>query len=150
VKPLSIFQVEVDGLLPPAKSQRSIFGPLSNQHKRLRALLEEVHRVKSAGGLGEFGSAPIRMEVEVRAPAGSVPGDATNYLGGIADALEMKKRRRKASGPLDHLGYRQHVGLYQDDRQLKEVFYRETEADRMGYTVRLELLTDGPRSPGVS
>jgi hypothetical protein len=80
------------------------------------------------------------MEVELRAPAGQQPGDATNYLGGIADVLEVKKRRERASGPLHHLGYRKDVGLYDDDSQIKEIHYREVEADEMSYTITLRSL----------
>jgi hypothetical protein len=72
-------------------------------------------------------------------------GDATNYLGGIADALEVKRHRIKTSGSLDHLGYRQEVGLYGNDSQIKEVRYREVESDRASYTVTLRDL-DRPAS----
>lgn len=110
--------------LPPAKSQRTVFGVRSKHHDRVLTLLEEAHRVKSALGFRGFGSSHLRLEVEVRAPAGQQPGDATNYLGGIADVLEVKKHRIKTSGPLDHLGYRKEVGLYDNDSQIKEVRYR--------------------------
>ena len=126
--------------LPPAKSQRSIFGLASKHHPRLKRLLEEAHRVKSAQGFRGFGGYAICLEVELRAPAGEQPGDATNYLGGIADALEDKRHRIKTSGPLDHLGYRKDVGLYDNDRQVKEVRYWEVESELVSYTVRLRLL----------
>jgi hypothetical protein len=73
-------QLHVKGL-PPAKSQRSVFGVRSKHHDRALALLEEAHRVKSALGFRGFGPSRIRSEVEVRARAGQQPGDATNYLG---------------------------------------------------------------------
>jgi hypothetical protein len=136
---MSVFELHVDGL-PPAKSQRSVFGVHSMHHDRLLALLEEAHRVRSALGFKGFGTSPLRLDVEVHARAGQQPGDATNYLGGIADALEVKKHRIKTSGPLDHLGYRREVGLYDNDSQIKEVSYRELESDRTSYTVRLRAL----------
>jgi hypothetical protein len=133
---MTVFEFRVAGL-PPAKSQRSVFGLRSKHHGRLLTLFEEAHRVKSALGFRGFGDADLCLEVEVRAPAGQQPGDATNYLGGIADALEVKKHRIKTSGPLDHLGYRKGVGLYDNDSQIKEVRYREVESDQTSYTVTL-------------
>ncbi|HEX3326408.1 MAG TPA: hypothetical protein VHV50_05385 [Actinomycetota bacterium] len=47
----------------------------------------------------------------------------------------------KASGPLHHLGYRQHVGLYDNDQQIKEISYRETESDMPKYTVTISRVT---------
>jgi hypothetical protein len=49
--------------------------------------------------------------------------------------LEVKRHRIKASGPLDHLGYRKEVGLYDNDLQIKEIRYREVESDETSYTV---------------
>ena len=80
------------------------------------------------------------MEVELRAPAGKQPGDATNYLGGIADVLEVKKRRVRASGPLHYLGYRKDVGLYDNDSQIKEVRYRELKSNQTSYIVTLRTI----------
>jgi hypothetical protein len=141
---VTVIKLHVEGL-PPAKSQRSVFGVASKHHGRLLTLLEEAHRVKSARGFRGFGRSPICMEVEARAPAGQQLGDATNYLGGIADALEVKRYRIKTSGSLDHLGYRKEVGLYDNDSQIKEVRYREVESDRASYTVTLRDL-DRPAS----
>ncbi len=67
-----------------------------------------------------------------------------NYLGGIADALEVKKHRMKTSGPLDHLGYRKGVGLYDNDRQIKEIHYNEVESDHASYSVTLLRLVVAP------
>lgn len=76
---------------------------------------------------------PIGLDVQVYAAAGSDPWDATNYLGGIADVLEVKSRR----GLLPHLGALASVALYANDRQIKEVHYREEAADQAGYTVHI-------------
>jgi hypothetical protein len=135
----TIIELHVEGL-PPAKSQRSIFSSRSTHHRRLLALLEEAHRVMAERGFRGFGAAPVSLEVEVMTPPGMQPGDGTNYLGGIADALEVKTVRIKAAGPLDHLGYRQHVGLYDNDRQIKQIIYRELVAERVSYTVRVRAL----------
>jgi hypothetical protein len=136
---MTALEIHVRGL-PPAKSQRSVFGVRSSHHGRALTLLEEAHRVKSALAFRGFGTSHLCLEVELRAPAGQQPGDATNYLGGIADVLEVKKRRERASGPLRHLGYRKEVGLYDNDSQIKEVRYREVESDEKSYTVMLRAL----------
>lgn len=82
--------------------------------------------------------APISLEVVVSAPAGQDPWDATNYLGGIADALEEKSRR----GLLEHLGDLREVWAYRNDRQIKEVSYRQVEAPATSYTVRIRELSE--------
>ena len=63
-------------------------------------------------------SVPTRSgsELVVHSPA-EPPSDATNYLGGIGDVLEVKDRR----GALPHLGELAHVALYLNDRQIHEV-----------------------------
>lgn len=40
-------------------------------------------------------------------------------------------------GTLDHLGGLGNVWLYHNDRQIKAVSYRETEADSVSYTVTI-------------
>ena len=139
-------ELTVRGHFPPAKGQRSIFNVLSNRHPQLIALLDEVHRVKSATkGFRGFGRAELRMEVEVRVPPELGHGDGTNYLGGIADALEDKTTRMLATkNPLHTLGHRRYVRFYDNDRQLKHIVYREVEGE-LGYTIRLRAL--GPQSP---
>lgn len=136
---MTVIRFEVEDL-PPAKSQRSVFGLRSKHYKRTRRLLEEAHRAKSRLGFSTFGNAPLRLDVEVWAPIGMQPGDGTNYLGGIADVLEEKAHREKTSGSLEYLGYRRHVGLYRNDRQLKEIHYRESVGDSIGYSVSLREL----------
>ena len=138
-------EVTVQGHFPPAKGQRSIFNVLSNRHPRLIALLNEAHRVRSLKKFHGFGGVPLRMDVEVRVPSGLAHGDGTNYLGGIADALEDKTAwMLAAKNPLLTLGHLRYVGLYDNDRQLRHIVYQEVEGE-LGYTIRLRAL--GPQSP---
>jgi len=81
---------------------------------------------------------PVALDVVVHAPLGRDPWDATNYLGGIADVVEEKSR----SGTLDHLGELRHVWAYRNDRQIKEVSYRQLEASDACYTVRIRELSN--------
>jgi hypothetical protein len=80
---------------------------------------------------------PIILDVVLRCPARQNPADATNYLGGIADVLEGKAHR----GPLEHLGALATVRLYRNDRQIKQVNYREEESVDIGYTVTIRQLS---------
>jgi hypothetical protein len=67
--------------------------------------------------------------------------DATNYLGGISDVLEGKARRLIAHpGSLDHLKDLGPVGLYDDDRQIKEILYKEVPSASNRYVVTLSSL----------
>jgi hypothetical protein len=59
------------------------------------------------------------LELILMSPA-PPPSDATNYLGGVADVLEDKKRR----GDLAHLGELADFTLYGNDRQFHEVRYQ--------------------------
>jgi hypothetical protein len=78
---------------------------------------------------------PIGLEVECHADPSRQPWDATNYLGGIADVLEDKSRRRP--GSLAHLGDLAGVWVYGNDRQIKEVHYQEIAGKRPRYRVRI-------------
>jgi hypothetical protein len=69
---------------------------------------------------------PIGLDVTLYAPPGRNPWDATNYLGGIGDVLEDKRRR----GILPHLGSLRDVFLYLNDRQIREVHYRQVSSQR--------------------
>jgi hypothetical protein len=128
---------EVDGL-PPAKSQaRSMLGARHPHTRRVAALLTRARDalVEQRGGQG-FGPAPRAIEV-VLTTSQSPPGDASNYLGGIADVLESKAHRGRA---VDHLGALSDVALYDNDRQLHELHFHLRPGARDGYTVRLCLL----------
>lgn len=65
-----------------------------------------------------------------------MPGDATNYLGGIADVLEQKSHRVA----IDHLADLEQVWLYKNDRQIKQVTYKEVAADQVEYRVTVRSL----------
>jgi hypothetical protein len=109
---------------------------------RVRLLLERAQQAAAAQGFTQVGAGPVGLDVVVYAPDGNNPGDATNYLGGIGDVLENKAHR----GTLDHLGGGLgNVWLYRNDRQIKAISYRETEADNVSYTVTIREL--GRQSP---
>ena len=135
------FTVRVEGRPPPKSEALSIFAVGGRYEKRVRDLLEATRDEMERRGFSGFGDARLRMEVEVHTGPGEPPWDATNYLGGITDVLEGKDKRRKAHpGSIDHLGELAEFGLYDDDRQIKEIFYREVEGGIAAYTVTLARL----------
>lgn len=132
---------EVPGF-PPAKNEAlSMLGAGHSHAPRVRLLLERAQQATAAQGFTQVSAGPVGLDVVLYAPGGSNPGDATNYLGGIGDVLENKAHR----GTLDHLGGLGNVWLYHNDRQIKAVSYRETEADSVSYTVTIREL--GLQSP---
>lgn len=78
-----------------------------------------------------FGSAALGLELIVYSPA-EPPSDATNYLGGVCDVLEVKDRR----GALPHLGELVDVALYQNDRQIHYVLHQWKRGSVERYLVR--------------
>ncbi len=77
---------------------------------------------------------PIGLDVVVRATAEKDPWDATNYLGGIADVLQEKTNVRIS---LEHLGDLSTVALYRNDRQIREIHYRQEYGEVPAYRVRI-------------
>lgn len=127
---------------PPAKNEAlSMLGVGHSHAPRVRVLLEQAQQAAAAQGFTQVGVGPVGLDVVLYAPEGSNTGDATNYLGGIADVLENKAHR----GTLDHLGGLANVWLYHNDRQVKAVSYHESEADSVSYTVTIRELA--PQSP---
>jgi hypothetical protein len=113
-------------------------------HSHAPRVLELLRAAKNAlerSGFARVDAGPVALDVVVQAPPGQDPWDATNYLGGIADVLEEKSRR----GTLEHLGELRHVWVYRNDRQIKEVSYRQLEASDASYTVRIRELSNPAR-----
>lgn len=128
--------LEVPGY-PPAKNEAlSMLGAGHSHAPRVRLLLQRARQACTVQGFAPIAHSRVGLDVVVHAPAGQNPGDATNYLGGVADVLENKTRR----GTLEHLGELAGVWLYANDRQIKEATYREIEADEVSYTVTIREL----------
>jgi hypothetical protein len=122
---------------PPAKSEvLSMLGAGHSHAERVLLLLAAARQARDEQAFVPIDAGHVALEVVVRAPIDQPAWDATNYLGGIGDVLEDKSRR----GALDHLGDLAKVCLYRNDRQIKEISYREIEADETGYTVTVRPL----------
>lgn len=135
------FTVRVEGRPPPKSEALSIFAKGGRYESRVRALLEAALTEMRRHNFSGFGSARLRMEVQVSTGPGEPPWDATNYLGGITDVLESKAKRRTAQPrSVDHLGELAEFGLYDDDRQIKEIFYKEVDGETAEYIVTVSRL----------
>ena len=124
---------------PPAKNEaKSLLAPGHTHADRVVSLLEAARRtVGDTGTVPIFGARPLGLELTIESPD-EPPADATNFLGGVGDVLEVKDRR----GPLEHLGSLAEMGLYDNDRHIHEVRYRWRRAPHVSYVVRLWALTD--------
>ncbi len=78
----------------------------------------------------------LSLEVSVTAPSGTRLPDATNMLGGIGDVLQA----RTTGADVEHLGRLARVGCFYDDAQIREIHYRRTEQDRVGYVIVIRTL----------
>jgi hypothetical protein len=124
-------EFDVAGELPPLKGEaKSLLSVGHGQAVRVHALLLASHTAKQRDGFPGFGARRIGMDVTVRSPSGAV-GDATNSLGGIGDTLQQRRR----GIDLSHLGELAGEFLYEDDTQIREIYYRE-ETGSAGYTAR--------------
>jgi hypothetical protein len=100
---------------PPAKNEaKSLFAPGHTHADRVIRLLEAAQEAsQEAEEAAMFGALPIGLELTVMSPDEPF-ADATNFLGGVGDVLEVKSRRQA----LEHLGALADVGLYQNDRHI--------------------------------
>jgi hypothetical protein len=138
---MEAFRIEVDGRPPPKSEAKSVFARGGRYETRVLALLSAAESEMRRRGFHGFGSANLKLEVEVHTGPGEPPWDVTNYLGGISDVLESKAKRLIAQpGSVDHLGPLAEIGLYDDDRQIKEIAYREVEGPRSQYIVTVSAL----------
>lgn len=130
-EPMRDISFKVSGYPPTKNEARSLLSADHSQFPRVLALLEAA-AAALAEGAESFGTARLGPELVVSGPS-DAPSDATNSLGGIGDVLQEKKRR----GSLDHLGPLAAVSLFTDDRQIRQVNYREERAEKASYRLRL-------------
>lgn len=129
--------------MPLIKNEaKSLLCAARKQARQVRSLLESARAAANSAG---WKCAPglVSLELVVRGN-GRPPGDATNYLGGVADVLQAKKDPvmigpwppRRAS----------RVALYVNDRQINRVGYSEEAAERTSYVVRVTSAASQPQS----
>jgi hypothetical protein len=134
--PAGYLAFRVESHFPPAKNTATSM--LSASHPdaaRVRALLAAAQAAMATHpDFAPISDGRVGLEVVLTPPTDRESWDATNYLGGIADALEHKAHRGAAVG---HLGNLVDVWLYRNDRQIKQVSYREEIYDPAGYGYRV-------------
>jgi hypothetical protein len=127
--------------LPPLKGEAtSLFNPKHGQASRVRALLEAARALVQERGFPGFSrGVPLRLDLQIFCRSGTVPGDGTNYLGGIADVLQARKTQQAHAVPGAQAVYGDllKVSLYEDDSQLQEVHYAVIRHADEGYRVRI-------------
>ncbi|GLH98906.1 RusA family crossover junction endodeoxyribonuclease [Phytohabitans aurantiacus] len=128
---------DVPGMPPLKDGALSIFSAGHRQAGRVRALLSAACAAAQHTGWTPL-TDPVALEVVLRRPPEHHSGDATNFLGGIADVLQDK--RWLYGVRLAHLGVLADVALYADDRQIRQISYREEPAEAPSYTVRVVAL----------
>lgn len=132
--PAGSIRFEVLGQPPLKNEALSVFNAKHGQADRIRALLQAAQRACRKHGFAPIETGGVALDVITCSPA----GDAMNIVGGIADVLENKPiRAHRAS--IDHLGDLATVWLYQDDKQIKQITYRE-EPGEASYTVTVRAL----------
>ena len=120
--------------LPPAKdSSNSIFNKNHSHHPRVIALLQKVQQGLDDSEWNPAERRRVGIELVMTETPNGLPGDATNYLGGVADVLQANR----VNADLSHLGGLGKVSLYLDDNQIREVRYSVERGTSSGYRVRV-------------
>lgn len=122
--------ISVKGL-PPTKGGLSIVSAEHRHHARVFELLRAT-RDALPNGFVPYRTA-VSLTLIVHAPTPAPPGDPTNFLGGIADALQRKV-------PTDAFGSLGQIYVYENDLQLRRVAYEQRLAPEASYEVRLQSL----------
>ncbi|MFC7759507.1 hypothetical protein ACFQY4_16970 [Catellatospora bangladeshensis] len=120
--------------LPPLKNEaKSLFAAEHRQRDRVVRLLEAAAAAAERAGWTCVQD-EVELDVTVRSPT-RPPGDATNFLGGIADVLQGRKLSQGVD--LTHLGELAGFSLYHDDSQIQEITYRVVVDSASSYVVRV-------------
>ena len=128
--------LSVEGWPPKKNTAKSLF---AEGHPDSLCVLNLLRKVKQALGDSEWnptGRRQIGLELVMAETPDGFPGDATNYLGGIADVLQANR----TNADLSHLGDLAQASLYYDDRQIREVLYCIERGDVPGYRLRVWVL----------
>ncbi len=129
--------LSVEGLPPKKNEATSLFSPRHGDHRNVAELLRKAEQSLGQSSWNPTEPRAIGLELVVIAQEpDAIPGDATNYLGGVADVLQANR----INADLPHLGHLANVSLYHDDRQIREVRYSVKDGDALGYRVRIWVL----------
>ena len=122
---------------PPAKDgANSILNQKHQHHPRVVDLMRKAKQALAGSRWDPLERAKIGLELVVAEAPGGIPGDAINYLGGVADVLQAHRRNID----LQHLGDLAKATLFYDDKQVTEVRYLAERGDVPCYRVRVWVL----------
>ena len=122
--------------LPPAKDGGfSIFHQKHSRHSLVVELLSKAEKALTDSHWNPVETRKIGLELVVETP-GDIPGDAINYLGGVADVLQSIR----VNVDLSHLGGLAEATFYRNDKQIAEVRYSVEYCETRRYRVRVWLL----------
>jgi hypothetical protein len=128
-------EFEVMGWPPKKNEAKSLFAAGHAHADKVRVLLEAardaIQRDSWSPATGE-----VALELIIRSP-GRPDGDATNFLGGVADVLQTTV---SPNADVTHLGDLAAIGLYLDDKQISRISYRELPAVEVSYRVRVSAI----------
>lgn len=128
---------EVSGLPPVRTEASSLLAGGHRQAVRVRTLLKAARDAAQRAGWAPP-DGPVAVELVLHCPPGHRPSDAIALLGGVCTVLS--NRRRVANiGPVQ-LGTLVDVALYDDDRQIRRLGYREEPTEQMFYRVAISAL----------
>ena len=126
----------VEGLPPAKDGANSIFNAKHGHHCRVVELLRMAKQALADSHWDTTERRRIGLELVMSEAQGGIPGDAINYLGGIADVLQANR----TNVDLSHLGDLGQATLYYDDKQIAEVRYSVERGDTLCYRVRVWVL----------
>jgi hypothetical protein len=139
---VSDITVEVDGF-PPARSEALSVLAAGHAHAmRVKQLLQATQQ-KLAEAAFQLLDGPVGIEITVQAPEDRDPWLATHYIAGITEILQAKahlrnQQRIRVDLPDPLLA----VGLYRNDRQIREIRFRQIAATVPRYRVHVWGLED--------
>jgi hypothetical protein len=121
---------------PPKKNEaKSLFAAGHSKAKEVTALLTAA---RDAVQRDDWSVVTCRVSLELTIYCPGRPyGDATNFLGGVADVLQGTT---PSNVDISHLRDLAMVGLYTDDKQISQISYREMPAAEVFYRVRVSTL----------
>jgi hypothetical protein len=128
-------EFEVKGWPPKKSEAKSLFAVGHPKAERVTALLKAA---RDAVQRDDWSLASGRVALELTIYCPDRPdGDATNFLGGVADVLQGTT---PPNVDVTHLRDLAAVGLYIDDKQISQISYRELPAAEAFYRVRVSTL----------
>lgn len=128
--------IEVAGVPPIKNEALSLFAATHRQRERVERLLTAAVAAAQRVGWATARDG-VQLDVVIRSPTPRPPGDATNFLGGIADVLQGRKPGQGVD--LSHLGELATCALFDDDSQIQEITYRTVVDVASSYTVQVTL-----------